>query len=517
MGPSTARASAVSASTAATPLTRLRSAPGPKAAGRCLQRHAVAGCRPCGVRRGAVRCTAFAQSEGMGICRRSRRVASSGEGTNFADTRLRLGTRVRGKGDAHGTSACLLSRACLRRVLGDGTSRAGRRDRAEDVHLDCNAARPRAARGDRGEGSGKATRQRFGQRGTLRGGRAQLHRGDGTALQEACALQALVEAAKAPLQKAHGNAVDAAATLHRGAGMATEYISVLASFAGGGSDPGKACLLSTKTITTPGSNPSIQATLDAITDTHNGNAKTCSNLFKHKDGPEALTKLLARAKRLKSTEKLENHDGNSGYTATNANIGGAYAGSNTCPLLGHTSSNNAGINAADGQTATFGAHFTIKVSSSTAGQLDATHTAKYYQDEDSPKTIADIAEAIEEAAKHTDHVDENGACDGPMQEVCNGTQKVTHILRAEMKEREASAARRTSLAKSTDKKDTSHKSAIQQGTDTRQDASEQDGKTAASREEGQKAEASAPRANLAHNTRKGWVALAFAAAPPAAR
>ncbi|CCD18668.1 hypothetical protein, conserved in T. vivax [Trypanosoma vivax Y486] len=103
-----------------------------------------------------------------------------------------------------------------------------------------------------------------------------------------------------------------------------------------------------------------------------------------------------------------------------------------------------------------------------------------------------------------------------MQEVCNGTQKVTHTLRAEMKEREASAARRASLAKSTDKKDTSHKSAIQQGTDTRQDASEQDETTAASREGGQKAEASAPRANLAHDTRKGWVTLAFAAAPLAA-
>ncbi|KAH8610137.1 hypothetical protein ERJ75_001131800 [Trypanosoma vivax] len=340
--------------------------------------------------------------------------------------------------------------------------------------------------------------------------------GSGNALQEACALQQLVEAAKAPLQQAHGNEVDAAATLHRGAGMATEYISVLASFAGGGGGSGKACLLSTQAITAPGSDPSKQATLDAITDTHNGNAKTCSNIFKHKDGPEALTKLLARAKQLKSTEKLENHDGNSGYTA-NTNIGGAYAGSNTCPLLGHTSSYYAGINAANGQTATFGAHFKIKVSSGTAGQLDATHTAKYYQDEDSPKTIKAIAEAIEEAAKHTDHVDENGACDGPMQEVCNGTQKVTHILRAEMKEREASAARRASLAKSTDKKDTSHKSANQQGTDTRQDASEQDGKPAASREEGQKAEASAPRANLAHNTRKGWVALAFAAAPLAAR
>ncbi|CCD18658.1 hypothetical protein, conserved in T. vivax [Trypanosoma vivax Y486] len=341
--------------------------------------------------------------------------------------------------------------------------------------------------------------------------------GSGNALQEACALQQLVEAAKAPLQKAHDNAVDAAATLHRGAGMATEYISVLASFAGGGSGSGKACLLSTQAITTTGSNPSIQDTLDAITDTHNGNAKTCSNLFKHKDGPEALSKLLARAKQLKSTEKLENHDGGSGYRANNANIGGAYAGSNTCPLLGHTSSNYAGINAANGHTATFGAHFTIKVSSGTAGQLDATHTAKYYQDEDSPKTIADIAEAIEDAAKHTGHVDENGACDGPMQEVCNGTQKITHILRAEMKEREASAARSARLAKYTDKKDTSHKSAIQQGTDTRQDASEQDGTTAASREEGKKAEASAPRANLAHTTRKGWVALAFAAAPPAAR
>ncbi|CCD18705.1 hypothetical protein, conserved in T. vivax [Trypanosoma vivax Y486] len=299
--------------------------------------------------------------------------------------------------------------------------------------------------------------------------------------------------------------------------MATEYISVLASFAGGGGGSGKACLLSTKAITAPGSNPSIQATLDAITDTHNGNAKTCSNLFKHKEAPEALTKLLARAKQLKSTEKLENHAGGSGYTANNANIGGAYAGSNTCPLLGHTSSNYAGINAADGNTTTFGAHFTIKVSSSSAGQLDATHTAKYYQEEDSPKTIAAIAEAIEEAAKHTDHVDERGACDGPMQEVCNGTKKVRAILRDEMKEREASAARRASLAKSTEKKDTSQKSAIQHGTDTRQDASDQDGKTAASREEDeQKAEASATRANLAHNTRKGWVALTFAAAPLAA-
>ncbi|KAH8610160.1 hypothetical protein ERJ75_001130800 [Trypanosoma vivax] len=342
--------------------------------------------------------------------------------------------------------------------------------------------------------------------------------GSDNALQEACAQQALVEAAKAPLHKAHGNAVGAAATLHRGAGMATEYISVLASFAGGGGGSGKACLLSTKAITTPGSKPNIQDTLDAITDTHNGNAKACSNLFKHKEAPEALTKLLARAKQLKSTEKLENHAGNSGYAA-NSNIGGAFAGSNTCPLLGHTSGTNAGINAADSNTATFGEHFKIKVSSSSAGQLDATHTAKYYQDEDSPKTIAAIAEAIEEAAKHTDHVDENGACDGPMQEVCNGTQKVTHTLRTEMKEREASAARRARLAKYTDKKDTSHKSAIQQGTDTRQDASEQDGKPAASREEegGQKAEASAPRANLAHNTRKGWVALAFAAAPLTAR
>ncbi|KAH8610133.1 hypothetical protein ERJ75_001132300 [Trypanosoma vivax] len=78
--------------------------------------------------------------------------------------------------------------------------------------------------------------------------------GSGNALKEACALQALVEEAKAPLHKAHDNAVDAAATLHRGAGMATEYISVLASFAGGGSGSGKACLLSTKTITAPGSN-----------------------------------------------------------------------------------------------------------------------------------------------------------------------------------------------------------------------------------------------------------------------
>ncbi|KAH8610132.1 hypothetical protein ERJ75_001131400 [Trypanosoma vivax] len=341
--------------------------------------------------------------------------------------------------------------------------------------------------------------------------------GRDNALQEACALQQLVEAAKAPLQQAHDNAVDAAATLHRGAGMATEYISVLASFAGGGAGSGKACLLSTEKITTPGTAPSIQDTLDAITDQAKGKARTCSNLFKQKDGPEALATLLARAKKLKSTEKLENHDGTGGYTE-NADIGGKYEGSNTCPLLGHTSGSTAGINAADGNTTTFGAHFTIKVKSSTKGQLDATHTGKYYQDEDSPKTIAAIADAIEDAAKHTDHVDENGACDGPMQEVCNGTRKVTHILRAEMKEGEASAHRRAGLAKSTDKKETTQMSAIQAGTSARDAASDQDGKTAASREEeGQKAEASTTRANLAHNTRNGWVALTFAAASLAAR
>ncbi|KAH8617501.1 hypothetical protein ERJ75_000371100 [Trypanosoma vivax] len=299
--------------------------------------------------------------------------------------------------------------------------------------------------------------------------------GRDNALQEACALQQLVEEAKTTLQQAHGNAVDAAATLHRGAGMATEYIRMLASFAGGASNPGAVCLLSTKAITNPGTRPSIQETLDAVTDEKNGRARICSNLFKHKEEPEKLTKILADAKKLKSTEPLENHAGGSGY-AQNTNIGGAYAGGNTCPLLGHTDGAYAGINEADGNTATFGAHFKIKVSRSTAGQLDADHTAKYYQDEDSPKTIAAIAEAIEEAAKHTDHVDERGACDGPMQEVCNGTKKVRAILRDEMKEREASAARRASLAKSTEKKDTSQKSAIQHGTDTRQDASDQDGK-----------------------------------------
>ncbi|KAH8610170.1 hypothetical protein ERJ75_001130900 [Trypanosoma vivax] len=219
---------------------------GPKAAGRCLQRHAVAGCRPCGVRRGAVRCAAFAQSEGMGICRRSRRVASSGEGTNFADTRLRLGTRVRGKGDAHGTSACLLSRACLRRVL--GTAPAGLAAGTalkmctltatlHDLARHAVIVAKEAARRHANVLANAALFEAAGLNCT--GGRDN-------ALQEACAQQQLVEAAKAPLHKAHDNAVDAAATLHRGAGMATEYISVLASFAGGGGGSGKACLFRRK-------------------------------------------------------------------------------------------------------------------------------------------------------------------------------------------------------------------------------------------------------------------------------
>ncbi|KAH8610140.1 hypothetical protein ERJ75_001131000 [Trypanosoma vivax] len=283
MGPSTARASAVSASTAATPLTRLCSCPGPKAAGRCLQRHAVAGCRPCGVRRGAVRCTAFAQSEGMGICRRSLRVASSGEGTNGLTRACDLAQGFVVK-EMHTALrlVCFLALAC---GACSGTAPAGLAAGTAlkmctltatllDLARHAVIVAKEAARRHANVLANAALFEAAGLNCTG---------GSDNALQEACAQQALVEAAKAPLQQAHGNAVGAAATLHRGAGMATEYISVLASFAVGGGGSGKACLLSTKAITTPGSNPNIQDTLAAITDTHNGNAKTCSNLFKHKE------------------------------------------------------------------------------------------------------------------------------------------------------------------------------------------------------------------------------------------